>query len=169
MSILQALSFALTQDNQHHTPTDTSPVADKTYIVRLRGTNLAITLRKNSALVLHHLEGELLTNKTAHWHCIENPHCWLGFRNVASDTYIGQNGAWFVENWGVVVEVKHHDLHEFLSTSAHPDGGWEFLVWTKNGLRGLGPGGGSWFLLLKGRGDVRGSLSALYRAEGIVY
>jgi hypothetical protein len=169
MSVLQTLCSILTQDNQHHTPTDTPPAADKTYIIRSRGTNLAITLRKNSALALHHLEGDLLTNKTAHWHCIENPRRWLGFRNVASDTYIGQNGAWFVENWRVVAEVKHHDLHEFFSRRAHPDGGWELLVWTKNGLRGVRVRGGTWFLLLRGRRDVRGSLFALYRAAGIVY
>jgi hypothetical protein len=47
------------------------------------------------------------------------------------------DGAWFVENCRVVAEVKHHDLHEFFSRRAHPDGGWELLVWTKNGLRGV--------------------------------
>ncbi|KAL3454213.1 hypothetical protein BJX65DRAFT_301999 [Aspergillus insuetus] len=175
MSVLQALSSIHTQGDQHRTPTNTPPHADKTYIIRSHSTNLAITLRGNGAgaLQLHPLEGDPLTNITAHWRCIENPRRWLGFRNVASDTYMGQNGAWFVENWRVVAEVRHHDLHEFFSTRAHPDGGVELLVWTKNGFRGVRVGaageGSSWFLLRRGRGGVRGSLLVLHRDPVAVY
>jgi hypothetical protein len=50
---------------------------------------------------------------------------------------MGQNGAWFVENWRVVADVRRHDLHVFFSTRAQPAGGLELLVWTKNGLSGI--------------------------------
>ncbi|KAL2793899.1 hypothetical protein BJX66DRAFT_338335 [Aspergillus keveii] len=95
MSIIQALSSIPTQGAQHHTPSNTPPQANKTYIIHSYNTNPAIALRgkRAGALQLHPLEGEPLTNTAAHWRCIENPRRWLGFRNVASDTYMGQNGA----------------------------------------------------------------------------
>ncbi|KAK4159579.1 hypothetical protein QBC43DRAFT_221653 [Cladorrhinum sp. PSN259] len=130
-------SFAAVADAPSTTPT---PVKGS---VPCPGKIFAIT-DANSKHALALLDGELKFVEYSHknqmrggcwlWNCVEQ-NGWLGFRNVASGTYLGHDGK------GVLTAVKkHHKSYEQLCVRQDPEErGYIFLmaVWDKLGKVGM--------------------------------
>lgn len=67
-----------------------------------------------------------------HWKCVESDG-WLGFRNVASDGFLGRDG-----QWRLCCSVKWHREHEKFHIGSRSEGGYVLLMTHWRKLRPVG-------------------------------
>lgn len=133
------------------------PYEGGTFIIRDIQTKLVITLREgNLSLVPRDTEN----NHAGHWRCEAGTLNWLGFRNVASGTYIGYN-----IHGNIIAEARNHAWWECFSVRPHPDGGYRLLVlyWFEN--RPIQIGGDEGTRLLLGTKEEGGTSWEFVRVE----
>ncbi|KAH8692057.1 hypothetical protein BGW36DRAFT_386882 [Talaromyces proteolyticus] len=142
MEYVDSMSSTTTDEDGFNTPTHTSvfdgpsgleasdfpqmmssgepPSEGSSYIILDPETGLVIALRSGMlCLVSRYNEGD----GRIQWRCVRHPDRWYGFRNEASNTFIGHN-----DHRKFIAGANVHDDWEHFWVEHHRDGGHILLV-----------------------------------------
>lgn len=111
-------------DDKHDLPNSASyrtlypdPKAGSTYIIRSISSRDTITFLKGQVVL-----APPDSLGSPHWECEKNGG-WLGFRNIASNGYLGRNGQWLL-----CCSANKHKRHEWFQIGNGPEGGHVLIL-----------------------------------------
>ncbi|KAK4460672.1 hypothetical protein QBC42DRAFT_271926 [Cladorrhinum samala] len=130
---------------------ETAPSSGQIYMITDAHFQHALTIQDGQLKLINLASANTHEKGSYFWHCVEN-NGWLGFRNAASATYLGQNGF-----GGVIASAKGHKQWEQLSVRYDSErGGYLLMIGWWGRLAKIGNVGGAWRLMNDGEPLVWG-------------
>ncbi|KAL6799397.1 hypothetical protein GGI42DRAFT_327513 [Trichoderma sp. SZMC 28013] len=144
----------LVKANQFATPPENHPIPGKSFMIQTRNKpNLILALKYGKLVWLD----KPIPSGGHIWRCVEKDG-WLGFRNMASGTYLGHN-----KEGKIVATQKEHKDRERFTERRKENGGYMLSVLQETALLGVAfSEDGKSLLLQKGEGEALDFIDSKY-------
>ncbi|KAL7957899.1 hypothetical protein V8C34DRAFT_324795 [Trichoderma compactum] len=144
----------LVKAKQSATPPENHPIPGKSFMIQTRNKPNLILALKYGKLVW--LDGPIPSGGHI-WRCVEKDG-WLGFRNMASGTYLGHN-----KEGKIVATQKEHQDRERFTERRKENGGYMLSVLQETALLGVAISeDGKSLVLQKGEGEALDFIDSKY-------